>query len=104
MTTFSADNHSAPFGASSRQLSDDVLQSAEEAVLTNPASAEGGPPQIQPPALAPAATDRASPSPSNRDVVARYVAQNPCQSALIAVAVGALAAAAWRSALGRHRR
>ncbi len=84
-----------------RQLTDDVLQSAEEAVLSNPAPIEGGPAQIAPPESEPASGQALL---RYQDAVARYVAQKPCQSALIAVAAGALAAAVLRSALQRRRR
>lgn len=84
-----------------RQLTDDVLQSAEEAVLANPAPIEGDPAQIQPPESEPATGQALL---RYQDAVVRYVAEKPCQSALIAVAAGALAAAVLRSALQRRRR
>ncbi|MES2241780.1 MAG: hypothetical protein V4639_02805 [Pseudomonadota bacterium] len=81
----------------SRPLNEDVLQSAEQAVLSNPAS-DG--------ILAPAGHDAAAPG-----VLARYrvslasqVARKPGQSALLALAAGALAAAALRSVVRRRRR
>lgn len=88
-------------GSPHRQLTDDVLQSAEEAVLTNPAPVEGDPVQTELLESEPA-TGKALLR--YQDAVARYVAQKPCQSALIAVAAGALAAAVLRSALQRRRR
>ena len=96
MNTSSVDPSMAPFGAPPRQLSDDVLQTAEEAVLSLPA--EDGQPQLE--ALSRPADAAAS---SYQDGVARYVAKRPFQAALMAMAVGALAALALRSALPRRR-
>jgi ElaB/YqjD/DUF883 family membrane-anchored ribosome-binding protein len=92
-----------PVQALPRQLGEDVLQSAEEAVLSNPASVEGVHPQMQTLELEAAVGGNALAS-HYQDAVARYVAQNPCQSALIATAAGALAAALLRSMVRRRRR
>lgn len=77
-----------PFSASAvpsefpRQLQDDVLQSAEEAVLAQAGSAGAG---ERPPLQAglPTAGELLA-------QVKRHVAAQPCQSALLAAAAGAL--------------
>jgi hypothetical protein len=83
--------------APSRSLNEDVLQSAEQAVLGNPAS-DG--------ILAPAGHDAAAPGVLTRyrESLASQVARKPGQSALLALAAGALAAAALRSVVSRRRR
>lgn len=84
--------------APSRSLSEDVLQSAEQAVLSNPAS-DG--------ILAPAGHDDAPAAGvlvRYREALADQVARKPGQSALLALAAGALAAAALRSVVSRRRR
>lgn len=86
------------FGAAPRPLSEDVLQSAEEAVLANPASVEtlqGGDP-------VPQAGGMARSAGPNTDRLARIVGEKPLQSALAALVAGALLAALVRLALGRR--
>lgn len=81
-----------PFGAPPRPLTEDVLQSAEEAVLANPASVEilqGGEPEARTPY-----TDR----------LAHYAAEKPVQSALLALGAGALLAVLLKAALSRRNR
>jgi hypothetical protein len=98
MLTTATAPRDTPFGAPSRPLTEDVLQSAEEAVLTNPASVETlqdeepVPEPDMPPANTPRRTDR----------LARIVAHRPFQSALAALLAGALAAALVKLALSRR--
>ena len=86
----------------SRQLNDEVLQSAEEAVLVE-AAAPGG--DIFP--ITHSSPDSHAPVPypapsSFKKNASQYVATNPCQSALMAAAVGALAAMLLRSRLRKQ--
>ncbi|MDP2449491.1 MAG: hypothetical protein Q8M93_06385 [Polaromonas sp.] len=96
MTTPRIEEENALPAAPSRPLNEDVLQSAEQAVLSNPAS-DG--------ILAPADHDAAAPGVLTRyrGSLASQVARKPGQSALLALAGGALAAALLRS-LARRRR
>ncbi len=100
MSTTPSDIENTPFGAPPRPLVEDVLQSAEEAVLSNPASVEtlqGGEP-------VPAAEgDGDSRSPLT-DRLARQVADRPLQSALLAMAAGAAVTMLLKSALAGRRR
>jgi hypothetical protein len=100
MVTTSSPLSDTPFGAPPRPLTEDVLQSAEEAVLANPASVEtlqGGEP-------ATGADDPVvSPGP-NTHRLGRIVGEKPVQSALVALAAGALLASLVRLALARRRR
>ena len=85
-----------------RQLNDEVLQSAEEAVLVE-AAAPGGDifpmttaiPNSHAPVLYQAPS-------SYKKKVSQYVATSPCQSALMAAAAGALAAMLLRSRLRKQ--
>lgn len=70
-----------------RRLEDEVLQSAQDAVLNQPADGEA-------PLAAPAGG-----SPAWR----RYTAENPVAASLAAMAVGALAAALLRNTLRKRR-
>lgn len=90
--------------AADRHLGDDVLQSAEEAVLTNPASSAD--------ALAPVAFESGA-APGDvlshrqrlhhyQEELAAYVARKPAQSALMALAAGAALAALVRAAFSRR--
>lgn len=99
MTRTPADGYANPF-ESPRHLNDDVLQTAEEAVLTNPASVESMNPQ---PGIY---TDTDVPGPHlTRHALAGYVAEKPCRSALMAMVLGGVVAAVMRSALAhRHFR
>ncbi|MDI1273947.1 hypothetical protein [Polaromonas sp.] len=83
--------------APSRPLNDEVLQSAEQAVLSNPAS-DG--------ILAPAGEGAGATGVLGRyrAALAGQVARRPGQSALLALAAGALGAALLRSAVNRRRR
>ncbi len=99
MTTSPTDRKLSRLGAPPRQLGDDVLQSAEEAVLSDSTAGEGALAQIQ------------FPEPAVEKVLARYqdalagyAARKPFQSALVAAAVGALAALVLKSALTQRRR
>lgn len=103
MTTPTPDSQTLPFGSPPRQLQEEVLQSAEEAVLTNPASVDGLDPLGISSGLVPAENGQARLS--YRDAVARYVARKPWQSALVAATLGALAASlVMRSTAQRHGR
>lgn len=97
MTTTRNEEENAVPAAPSRPLNEDVLQSAEQAVLSNPAS-DG--------ILAPAGHDAAAPGvlARYRESLASQVARKPVQSALLALAAGALAAAALRSVVSHRGR
>jgi hypothetical protein len=90
----------------SRQLNDEVLQSAEDAVLVEATAPDVGSYSSAPasplrsPELHAPATYAAPPL--YQKAVAQYVAANPCQSALLAAAVGALAAMLLRSRMRRY--
>ena len=84
-----------------RRLTDDVLQSAEEAVLANPASADVAPDLEALPARLPAQAPAWS---RYEGALARKVASKPLASALIAIGAGALAAAVLRSLVIRRMR
>lgn len=104
MTLPAPDKHKQqPFGAPPRPLAEDVMQTAEQAVLTNPASADAVPPQVFPDESGEDAEDEPV-SLSYTDSIAAYVARQPVQSALLAVAAGALLAAAVTAAIQRNRR
>jgi hypothetical protein len=99
MANTASDRSDTPFGAPPRPLTEGVLQSAEEAVLANPASVEtlqGG--EAFPQSESPAAAAR-----PNTDRLARIVGEKPLQSALAALLAGALLAALLRHALNRRR-
>lgn len=99
MSTPASDIHDTPFGASPRPLNEDVLQSAEQAVLANPASVEtlqDGDPVPDTATTALARTPYA-------DRLARRASEKPVQSALLALASGALLAALVKAALVRRR-
>ena len=102
MTLPANDKHNQqPFGAAPRPLAEDVLQTAEEAVLTNPASADAVPPQAFPDE---SGNEPEAPGSSYADSIAAYVARQPVQSALLAAAAGALLAAAITAAVKSSRR
>lgn len=99
----SPSSHPAADAQGSRHLSDEVLQSAEEAVLVEIAAPDDGSlpmtatsPEHNRILHAPAPYRTRS---SFKTTVRQYVAASPCQSALIAAAVGALAAMLLRSSL-----
>jgi len=89
-----------------RQLEEEVLQSAEEAVLAEAGATES---IVEPANLSASRTlpetvrarHRQNPSSRYEDAVRRYVAAQPCQSALLAAVAGALAMLVLR--LGWHR-
>lgn len=96
MTTSRIEEENAVPVAPSRSLNEDVLQSAEQAVLSNPAS-DG----------LLAGSEAAAPAGvlvRYRQALASQVARKPGQAALIAMAAGALTAALLRSAVSRRRR
>jgi hypothetical protein len=100
MATAAPDSSATPFGAPPRPLTEDVLQSAEEAVLANPASVEtlqGGEP-------VPQAGGRAENGGTATGRLAHIVREKPLQSTLAALAAGALLAALVKLALGRRPR
>ena len=86
--------------APTRRLDDEVLQSAEEAVLANPTSTavlqgQGDPQTVK-------AGSVGSP-PKYQQALARQVAQQPFTAALLAFGVGAMAIALMRSVISRRR-
>jgi hypothetical protein len=85
------DLYEADAAAQGRRLNEDVLQSAEDAVLSNPDAAAV---LVETPA--PGVLSR------YETALTGYVARRPFQSALMAVAAGAAVAALLRSTL--HRR
>ena len=97
MVTTPHDNFATPFGAAPRPLTEDVLQSAEEAVLTNPASVD----VLQDGELAPRRPEAAETPHTDR--LARIVGERPVQSAFAALLAGALLASLVKLALSRHR-
>lgn len=99
MVPTASDLSDPPFGAPPRPLTDDVLQSAEEAVLANPASVE----TLQGADPAPLSDGVARSAGPNTDRLARIVGEKPLQSALAALVAGALLAALVKLALGRRR-
>lgn len=104
MTTLSPHEASASPDAAHRHLGDDVLQSAEEAVLTNPAStaetlASGA---FEPDAVTGEALSRHQRLHRYQEELAAYVARKPAQSALMALVAGAALAALLRAAFSRR--
>jgi hypothetical protein len=100
MVTAASSSSDTPFGVPPRPLTEDVLQSAEEAVLANPASVEtlqGGEP-VPPPDV------RATNGGAHTERLAHIVREKPLQSTLAALAAGALLAALVKLALGRRYR
>ncbi len=96
MITPASDIHDTPFGAPPRPLNEEVLQSAEEAVLANPASVE----TLQ--AGEPEAAEAGAARTPYADRLARRAAEKPVQSALLALAAGALLAALVKASLSRR--
>ena len=83
-----------------RRLDDDVLQSAEEAVLANPASTAVLPAQGDPQATK---ASSAGIPPKYQRELARRVAQQPFTAALLAFGAGAMVIALMRSVISRRR-
>lgn len=100
MVTSTSNFSETPFGAPPRPLNEAVLQSAEEAVLANPASADTLH-DDEPASPAPGLPASAHPVPNR---LARLVAERPFQATLAALAAGALLAALARLALARRHR
>ena len=98
MATTASPLSETPFGAPPRPLTDDVLQTAEEAVLASPGGEvlQGGEPLLEPAGRVPGGVP-------HTDRLARIVAEKPLQSALAALLAGALLAALVKFALGRRR-
>ena len=111
MMTSSFNDPTTPLSSQPRRLNDDVLQNAEQAVLTNPASAEVHPglEPLEPlesllPAE-PSMTERASAAMSRyQDSAKNYVSHKPFQAGLLAAVAGGVLTAVLRSALSRRRR
>ncbi|MGC1174625.1 hypothetical protein [Polaromonas sp.] len=100
MTTPSLHEASTSPDAAHRHLGDNVLQSAEEAVLTNPASSAEA---LAPGAFASGeAFARRQRLHRYQEELAAYVARKPAQSALMALAAGAALAALVRAAFSRR--
>lgn len=89
--TNAVDLFGADTAAQGRRLNDEVLQSAEDAVLSNPDAA-----------ALPVETPDAGALSRYEAALTGYVARRPFQSALMAVAAGAAIAAILRSALRRR--
>jgi hypothetical protein len=104
MTTPSLHEESAPPEGRARRLNDDVLQSAEDALLTNPASSADAlaPGAFDPGTAASGALPRYSRYQRYQEELAAYVARKPAQSALMALAAGAAAAALLRAVFSRR--
>ncbi|OOG39838.1 hypothetical protein [Polaromonas sp. A23] len=85
-----------------RQLGDDVLQSAEEAVLVNPTSAEAA--LFQTVSVGGTEAEKGAGGSLSRyqEALCAYVARKPGTSALMAAATGALVAGLLKFALGRR--
>ena len=98
MTANAPPVHDTPFGAAPRPLTEAVLQSAEEAVVANPDSVE----TLQRGELV-SDTDPVTQRVSRRERISHVVAEKPLQSALAALAAGALLAALVKSTLRRRR-
>jgi hypothetical protein len=94
---FENETRSSPEPA--RRLDDDVLQSAQEAVLANPDAAAMLPGQVDP--LAMPASNDVLPNGQQR-TLARRVSQQPFTAALLAFGAGAVAAAVLRSVVRRR--
>lgn len=89
------------FTAGSRDLSEDIFPSAEEAVLAERAHAASDfQPHEQTPR--PAATESSGRQASLMRSIRAQVAEYPCRSALMAAAVGALAMLLLRSQVRRR--
>ena len=86
-----------------RRLDDDVLQSAEEAVLANPASSALLQGHGDPQALSGSEPRSTGSPPKYQLALARQVAQQPFTSALIAFGAGALAIALMRLVISRRK-
>ena len=101
MATSPLDTSDTPFGATPRPLADEVLQTAEEAVLSNPDAVEILPEQGSAHVLKPAAPHAPSESATQR--LARQVADKPYQAALLALVAGALVTLLLQTALQRRQ-
>lgn len=99
MVSTPSDLSQSPFGAASRPLTEGVLQSAEEAVLANPASVE----MLQDGEPVPQTHGPARTGGPGTDRLARIVGEKPLQSALAALLAGALLASLVKLAVRRHR-
>lgn len=98
MVTTASDVSDTPFGAPPRPLTEGVLQSAEEAVLVNPASAAT--PQDGE-AVRDGRAPSVAPTPGS---LARLVGEKPVQAALAALLAGGLLTALIQLALRRRQR
>jgi len=99
MATTASDISATPFGAPPRPLAEDVMQSAEEAVLAHPASVE----TLQGDLVTPEPEGADAHRGPNTDRLARIVGERPVQSALAALLAGALLASLVKLALSRRR-
>jgi len=87
-----------------RQLEEEVLQSAEEAVLVEAGAMESDLSSARPLSKAICARDRQNLPSRYEHAIRRYVAAQPYQSALLAAVAGALVALALRAGWSRGRR
>jgi len=101
MTKPASDTDRPPLGAAPRTLTEDVLQSAEEAVLGNLASVAGMPDSgLQ---SAPRIADTSVTRLASAGKLAQRMAEKPFQSALLVFAAGALLGAMVRCPMRRRR-
>ncbi|MBA3593658.1 MAG: hypothetical protein M3Q12_06205 [Pseudomonadota bacterium] len=98
MVTTASDVSDLPFGAPPRPLTEDVLQSAEEAVLVSPASAG----TLQNEEALP--DGEATPAEHRPGRLGRLVGKRPLEAALAAMVAGGLLTALIQLALSRRRR
>ena len=96
-------NKTSDAPATTRRLEDEVLQSAEEAVLTNPASSAVLLGQDNPHTENTVKAGSGESPPNYQRALARQVAQQPFTAALIAFGTGALLIAIMRSLIRRRR-
>ena len=93
-------NKTSDAPATTRRLEDEVLQSAEEAVLTNPTSTAMLPGQGDPQA---AKAGNAESPPQYQRALARQIAHQPFTAALLAFGAGAMVIVLMRSIISRRR-
>ncbi|MBC7597657.1 MAG: hypothetical protein H7238_01400 [Polaromonas sp.] len=96
-------NKASDTPALTRRLDDDVLQSAEEAVLTNPNSSAVLQGHTDPQAVNDVKAGSTESPPVYQRALARQVAQQPFTAALIAFGAGALLISIMRSVISRRR-
>ena len=96
-------NKTSDAPAPTRRLDEEVLQSAEEAVLANPTSTAMLPGPGDPQAAKAAKAGNAESPPQYQRALARQIAQQPFTAALLAFGAGAMVIALMRSIISRRR-